>query len=65
MCGGHVPEEVLAERGAGRFVEYRVKWRGFSSSQSVTWELASTLAKVDGFDDVLRAFRVRAPPRHA
>jgi hypothetical protein len=54
---GHVPEEVLAERGSGSVVEYRVKWKGFASSQSVTWELASQLAKLNGFDEALRIFR--------
>ena len=59
---GHVPEEVLAERGRGRIVEYRVKWKGFSSSQSVTWELASQLHTLSGFEEALRRFRMKHRP---
>ena len=55
--GGHAPEEVLGERGRGAFLEYRIKWQGFSSSNSVTWELASKMSKVSGFEEVLRRFR--------
>ena len=54
---GHVPEEVLAVRGFGRVVEYRVKWKGFASSQSVTWELGSQLSQLKGFKEALGRFR--------
>ena len=43
-------------RGAGKVVEYRIKWRGFASSQSVTWELASQMRGTPGFDAALAAF---------
>ena len=56
---GHVIEEVLAERGNGRVAEYRVKWKGFASSRSVTWELGSHLTKLRGFDDALLRFRTK------
>ena len=54
---GHEPEEILAARGSGAVVEYRVKWRGFASSQSVTWELGSQLRKMPGFEAVYERFR--------
>jgi len=50
---------VLGERGHGNVVEYRVKWKGFASSQSVTWELGSQLRRLAGFDDALRRFRAK------
>ena len=51
-----MPEEVLAERGSGLLVEYRVKWRGFEGSKSATWELGSQLHKLDGFREALDRF---------
>ena len=51
---GHEPEELLAERGSGRVVEYRVKWKGFSSARSATWELGSQVRMLSGFEEALR-----------
>ena len=52
-----MPEEVLAARGTGPFLEYRVKWRGFASSQSVTWVLASQVKTLPGFHEALQRFQ--------
>ena len=55
----HIVEEVLAQRGSGRVTQYRVKWKGFASSQSVTWELGSQLHKISGFREVLTRFETK------
>lgn len=52
----HKLEDILAERGSGRVLQYRVKWTGFASSQSVTWELGSHLSNVCGFREALERF---------
>ena len=57
---GHVPDEVLAVRSSGGVVEYRVKWQGFASLQSITWELGSQLERMSGFHEALRRFRVKS-----
>ena len=59
-------ESVLGARGAGPTLEYRVKWAGFSSKASATWELAAQLRGVRGFADALARFTLamaaRSPP---
>jgi ankyrin repeat protein len=57
LGAGHEPEEVLAERGTGSYLEYRIKWKGFASSQSVTWELGSQVKALNGFEEALARFR--------
>ena len=58
----HVPEAILAQRGRGRYLEYRVKWQGFGGSRSATWELASELAELRGFGQALACFEACPPP---
>ena len=53
---GHQPEEILAVRGSGGFTEYRIRWKGFSSSQSETWELGSQMKVLPGFAEALGRF---------
>ena len=53
----HVPQEVLAERGSGKVLEYRVKWKGINSSKP-TWELGSQLVKLAGFEEALERFKL-------
>ena len=57
--GAHRPEEVLATRGGGKIIEYRIKWKGFASEQSATWELASQLQQLVGFKEALARFEQR------
>ena len=47
----HVPEALLESKGSGSTQLYRVKWVGFSAP---TWELAAKMARVEGFDVLLR-----------
>ena len=58
----HRVEKVLAQRGGDATLEYRVKWEGFSSSGSLTWELGSQLhAGAAGFQDALAEFEATSP----
>ena len=57
---GHAAEAVLAQRGQGKVLEYQVKWRGFSDPRGTTWELASQLLGVAGFDEALVGFQASA-----
>jgi hypothetical protein len=56
----HTAEAVLAQRGQGQVLEYQVKWRGFSDPRGTTWELASQLHGVAGFDEALVSFQASA-----
>lgn len=60
---GHAAEAVLAQRGAGKVLEYQVKWRGFKSG--ATWELAAQLGALPGFEDALRRFHDSAAEENA
>jgi hypothetical protein len=76
MSGQHAPgpigesneyevEAILGERrartsGGGSRLEYQVKWRGFSDPRGTTWELASQLHGVAGFDEALVSFQASA-----
>ena len=56
----HTAEAVLAQRGQGQVLEYQVKWLGFSDPRGTTWELASQLHGVAGFDEALVSFQASA-----
>ena len=56
---------MLASRGSGKVLEYRIKWKGFASSQSVTWELAAQVKDMPGFSAALAAFLHGQPTLHA
>eukprot|EP00316_Scyphosphaera_apsteinii_P008809 CAMPEP_0119324078 /NCGR_PEP_ID=MMETSP1333-20130426/62303_1 /TAXON_ID=418940 /ORGANISM="Scyphosphaera apsteinii, Strain RCC1455" /LENGTH=462 /DNA_ID=CAMNT_0007331693 /DNA_START=282 /DNA_END=1670 /DNA_ORIENTATION=+ len=55
----HSVAKVLGQRGNGRLCEYQVEWKGFSSHPP-TWELASKLHGVKGFEAALRCFNYAA-----
>ena len=58
--GAHAVAELLDARGAGKLRQYRVCWVGFSSTRSQTWELASEIDALDGFQPALQRFAERA-----